>query len=416
MSDLPPAPDAHFTERIPYSPSGGVPEPITHPQQLARFIDALAQGTGPVALDAERASGFRYSGRAYLIQIRREGSGTALIDPLNFDDLSSVAEPIANEEWILHAATQDLPCLAEVGMQPTRLFDTELAGRLLGSDRVNLAALVDEQLGHYLPKGHGATDWSQRPFTTDQLRYAALDVELLIPLRHSLHEQLVANNLWTAAHEEFSALVHFTPRDRGPDPWRRTSGIHKVRSPQALATLRELWEVRDAIARSSDRAPGRVIPDAALVAIALAAPTSKAELDVIPECARLRGFRRLRSDVWQAIERARSLAAEELPRSESRGLPAPRAWKERNPPAARRLERARAAVSAVSATTRIPVENVLSPEALRQVCWHWPSDQPVELTALVAALRGQGAREWQCSLVAQPIMAAWLEPTVEARS
>lgn len=399
--------DEVAAERVPYSPADGIPAPLTRADELRRFIDALGDGSGPVAIDAERASGFRYSQRAYLIQIRREGAGTALIDPLHFSDLSALAAPIASEEWILHAATQDLPCLAEVGMRPTRLFDTELAGRLLGSERVNLAALVDEHLGHYLPKGHGATDWSQRPFTDEQLQYAALDVELLIPLRHSLQQRLLERNLWQAAEEEFATLVHFTPKERGPDPWRRTSGMHKVRSPRAMAVLRELWEVRDAIARETDRAPGRVIPDAALVAIAVAAPASRSDFESLPESSRVRGVTRHRRELWSAIERAHGLSAEDLPRSESRGLPAPRIWKDRNPDAWSRLDRARAALSSISETTHIPVENLLSPEALRYVCWHWPADQAPDRAAVAAALRDRGARSWQCSLVSDAISNAW---------
>ena len=118
----------------------------------------LAGGHGPFAVDAERASGFRYSNRAYLIQIRRAGAGTVLIDPVSHGGdpltvLRPVAEVLAEDEWILHAADQDLPCLAEVGMRPPALYDTELAGRLAGFDRVNLAAMAQRLLGLGLAKG-----------------------------------------------------------------------------------------------------------------------------------------------------------------------------------------------------------------------------------------------------------------------
>ena len=109
---------------------------------LAGVAARIAAATGPVAIDAERASGYRYSARAYLVQLRREGAGTALVDPIEMSDLTPLAEALTGPEWILHAATQDLPCLRELGLAPTSLFDTELAGRLLGYPRVGLATLV----------------------------------------------------------------------------------------------------------------------------------------------------------------------------------------------------------------------------------------------------------------------------------
>ena len=156
--------------------------------EIARAAKLLATGHGPFAIDAERASGFRYSNRAYLVQIRRNGAGTVLIDPVGHGadpmaTMAPVVEVLAEDEWVLHAADQDLPCLAELGMTPPALYDTELAGRLAGFDRVNLAAMVERLLGLQLTKGHGAADWSKRPLPPDWLNYAALDVEVLLELR-----------------------------------------------------------------------------------------------------------------------------------------------------------------------------------------------------------------------------------------
>jgi ribonuclease D len=118
-------------------PADGVPELIVDFDQIVAAARFLESGHGPFAVDAERASGFRYSGRAYLIQIRRAGAGTVLIDPVSGDGdpltrLQPIAEVLGGDEWILHAADQDLPCLAEVGLRPAALYDTELAGRLAG--------------------------------------------------------------------------------------------------------------------------------------------------------------------------------------------------------------------------------------------------------------------------------------------
>ena len=144
----------------------------------------IAAGEGPVAIDAERASGYRYGQRAYLVQVRREGAGTWLIDPVGCPDLTPLDEAIGAAEWILHAATQDLACLAEVGLRPRQLFDTELAARILGLPRVGLAAVVEHYLGLSLAKEHSAVDWSTRPLPEPWLRYAALDVEVLDELRN----------------------------------------------------------------------------------------------------------------------------------------------------------------------------------------------------------------------------------------
>src|ERR1700733_6927978 len=118
-------------------PADGVPDLSTTAGEIKAAAEWLAGGHGPVAVYAERASGFRYSNRAYLIQIRRAGAGTVLIDPVGgsgdpVEALRSIADVLSTDLWILHAADQDLPCLAEVGMRPPALYDTELAGRLAG--------------------------------------------------------------------------------------------------------------------------------------------------------------------------------------------------------------------------------------------------------------------------------------------
>src|ERR1700744_4029634 len=94
-------------------PAAGLPEPITTAAALAEVVEAVRTGTGPIALDAERASGYRYSQRAYLVQLRRAGVGTVLIDPIELPDLRALGQAMGDAEWILHAANQDLPCLAE---------------------------------------------------------------------------------------------------------------------------------------------------------------------------------------------------------------------------------------------------------------------------------------------------------------
>ena len=132
------------------APREGVPAVVETPQALRAAAAAIARGTGPVAVDAERASGYRYGQRAYLVQLRREGSGTHLVDPIAVPDLTVLADALEGTEWILHAASQDLPCLREIGLAPSILFDTELAGRLLGHARVGLSSMLEEVLGYSL--------------------------------------------------------------------------------------------------------------------------------------------------------------------------------------------------------------------------------------------------------------------------
>ena len=393
----------------PAEPRDGVPDVITTAAALAAYAGALARGTGPLAVDAERASGYRYSQRAYLIQLRREGAGSALIDPIAVPDLSPIAEATQGVEWILHAATQDLPCLAEVGLVPSSLFDTELAGRLLGRERVNLGALVRSEIGYVLEKGHGAADWSVRPLPANQLRYAVLDVEFLIELRDSLHASLTESGKWEWADEEFTSLLSFRPRERGEDAWRKTSGIHGVRKALNLAVVRELWHERDRVATRSDIATGRILPDTAIVAAAIALPKNVDELSALPPFSG-RGQQRRRTTWGAAIERAYALSDEDLPATSvtSTGPPPPRAWADRNPPAFARLEAAKAIVSEISESRGLPSENIVNPELLRRLCWEPPAE--ISTVTIEQALLAAGARPWQSALLTESLVTAWTAP------
>jgi ribonuclease D len=384
-------------------PAEGVPDVIVSERELARAATALAAGSGPAAIDAERASGYRYGQRAYLIQIRREGSGTWLIDPIACPDLSPIAEVIAEVEWILHAATQDLPCLAEVGLHPTHLFDTELGGRLVGLPRVGLAAVVEHYLGLSLAKEHSAVDWSTRPLPEPWLRYAALDVEVLGQVRDLMARDLVAQDKMVWAEQEFDALVGFTGPPVRVDPWRRTSGMHKLRNRRGAAMIRELWKTRDAIAIERDIAPGRILPDAALVDLATRAPKTDADISQSRPGGASRSVRRYQRQWLSALERARNLPEADLPALTVRpdGPPPARAWADRDPVAAARLAQARAALGEFARARCIPIENLLSPDSLRRVLWAPPVDPTVE--SIADALLTLGARRWQVD-IAGPIL------------
>src|SRR3954452_1733550 len=269
------------------TPSDGVPPVIADPPALAEAVRALASGTGPVAVDADRAAGHRYGQRAFLVQLGREGAGTVLLDPAALPDLSAVGGALADAEWVLHAATQDLPCLADVGMRPSRLFDTELGSRLAGLQRVGLAAVVEELLGLSLAKEHSAVDWSIRPLPEPWLRYAALDVEVLVELRDVLAAELERQGKLELGLGEVAAIAAPAPTTPRNDPWRRTSGMHRIRTRRQLAIVRELWLARDALAQEQDPPPGRITPASSVVEPAIAArPPRRAWTGIPPFTAR----------------------------------------------------------------------------------------------------------------------------------
>ena len=399
----------------------GLPAVVDTEESLADACAALAAATGPVAIDAERASGYRYSARAYLVQVRREGAGTFLVDPIAFESLAPLAEALGDAEWILHAATQDLPCLAEVGLRPASLFDTELAGRLLGYPRVGLGTLVETVLGRRMRKEHSAADWSTRPLPQPWLEYAALDVEVLLELREALLAELEAAGKAAWARQEFDRLLdHRAPVRQ--EAWRRTSGMHKVRGRRGLAAVRALWETRDSIARERDVTPGRVLPDSAIVAAARAMPADRGSLLRTPGF-HGRGAERYASRWVAALREAAEMPEPDLPARSPRadGPPMARAWAEKDPVAARRLTHAREAMTALAARLDMPVEQVLTPDVLRRVLWKPPRTRDPEAlaTAVAEQLTALGARPWQVErttgLVVEAVLAAELaaEPAAE---
>ncbi|MFD0549747.1 ribonuclease D [Streptomyces rectiviolaceus] len=399
-------PDDVETAPIPLDePRDGIPPVVADETSLAEVIAAFAAGSGPVAVDAERASGYRYGQRAYLVQLRREGAGSTLIDPVACPDLSGLGEAIAGAEWVLHAATQDLPCLREIGMIPTSIFDTELAGRLAGFPRVGLGAMVEGVLGFVLEKGHSAVDWSTRPLPDPWLRYAALDVELLVDLRDALEKELDRQGKLEWAREEFDAISSAPPPPPRVDPWRRTSGMHKVRRRRQMAVVRELWTARDKVAQRRDVSPGKVLSDGAIVEAALGLPPNVHALAALPGFGHRMGRRQL--EQWQAaVDRAKAVPDAELPQPGQAvsGPPPPRSWADRDPAAAARLSAARAAVSALAEELNMPQENLITPDTVRRVCWEPPAQ--VDADSVSAALAAHGARRWQIQQVTPSLITA----------
>ena len=406
-ADADPGPAEHPVEPL-LEPRDGLPPLVDTARALETATAALAAGTGPVAVDAERASGFRYGHRAFLVQLRRQGAGTVLIDPVACTDLSGLDRALAGTEAVLHAASQDLPCLADLGYRPRQLFDTEVAGRLLGYPRVGLATLVETILHLGLEKSHSAADWSTRPLPQDWLLYAALDVEVLVELRDQLAAQLTEQGKLEWARQEFAAALAAGPPPPRADPWRRTSGIHRVRNRRGLAVVRELWQERDKIARRRDLSPTKVLPDAAIVEAARLMPAGVDELAAIAGFSG-RSARRHLPEWQRALARARALPDRALPTASAPpgdGPPPAHRWQERDPEAARRLTAVRAVVAALADSHTMPAENLLQPDAVRRLAWQPPP--AVTPAAIAAELAGYGARPWQIELTSVPIARALL--------
>ncbi|KAA9393451.1 ribonuclease D [Kocuria coralli] len=385
-------------------PHDGLPRVLDTRSQLERAAEHLHVATGPLAIDTERASGFRYGQRAFLVQLRREGAGTILIDPEAVGSLGIINEALAGVEWVLHAATQDLPCLRELDMWPDRLFDTELGGRLAGLPRVGLAAETEELLGFTLAKEHSAVDWSKRPLPEPWLTYAALDVEVLVQLRWAVEDLLREQGKLDWALEEFEAIRTAPPAPPRKDPWRRTSGITKVRNRRQLTALRNLWTAREDLARNRDISPGRLLPDSALVAAATTMPRT------VPQLLKTQGFHgraaAREAPRWlAALQEARG-AEDLVPYTvASDALPPVKAWDTKRPDAATRLKKFKPMIAELAAQHGMPTENLLVPEHLRRFAWSPPRSTTDE--AVAAQLAELGARQWQIAICAPALGKTW---------
>ena len=424
--------------RLLKEPRGGVPNVTSTLTDYHRYCEALAEADGPLAADAERASGFRYGHEDWLIQFKREGAGIALLDPIALTeagaDWNEFNDAVGDAVWILHDSLMDLPGFADIGLKPKALFDTEIAARLLGLHRFGLAAVTEHYLGITLAKEHSAADWSYRPLPRDWRNYAALDVEVLIELEELMRKDLKSHGKDEWAAEEFShALAEgLGPhRSHHPIPWLRISHITQLsRDPKGLAIAKSLWEERDRLARQYDIAPTLLLTDASIIEAATAKPHNAAQfraLRSLNERVRIRTGteqdkmferyapiqREVKPKVWKvAIDRALALKPSEWPtmpspEQDENGMVvnAPRSmklWQQRHPDRYERLQRVRRVVNQIAEDTRTPPEIVIKPQILRNLCWSENvSDLDVE-----EFLAQQGARNWQVRLIAPSVSSA----------
>jgi ribonuclease D len=334
-----------------------------------------------------------------------------LIDPTSIKDLTPLRQLLNNKSWILHAATQDLPCLFELELTPGEIFDTELAARLLSLPHVGLGGLLEDELQITLDKEHSAADWSKRPLPQDWLVYAALDVEFLHQLRKSLKQKLIDNNKLNLAQQEFKALCSWQSPGLRNDPWRRTSGMHEVRGGQDSAIVRQIWLKRDEIAQQRDIAAGRVLNDAGIVEIAAKKPKTVQELKDLASIK----YRPAKNDaeIWfEQLQIALQMGPDQWPVKQkgAESYPAPKSWLEKRPEAYHRLQFVKAQLHKLSEELLIPVEHLCSPDLVKKWCWDKPTDQ---LETINDWLISQGARDWQAQNLAPVLLSSLDNPKVD---
>ncbi|BDR53124.1 ribonuclease D [Bombiscardovia nodaiensis] len=418
-------------------PREGVPEVIDTGEAFEAMCRDFAQAEGSVAADAERASGFRYGQEDYLVQFKRTGAGIALVDPValkatgaTWDDFN---QALGDASWIIHDSKQDLPGFMDLGMKPQALFDTELAARMLGLHHVNLAAVTEHYLGLTLAKEHSAADWSYRPLPRDWRNYAALDVELLIELEAAMWQDLRSQGKDEWARQEFAWLLEVGGQRKEPSeqPWRHISHINVLsRDRRGLAIARALWTKRDELARAYDIAPSLLLSDEAIIEAAQRKPHNGRQfrsIRALNERVRMhtgseqdKMFERyapiqrsVRPGVWKAaILQALQLGPSDLPKppkprrdddEESKAPRSMKAWKH-HPQRYARLNAVRALVGQVAQDTHTPVDILLKPQYLRDLCW---TDEPA-LRDVSEFLAQEGARPWQISLLSASVSRAMM--------
>lgn len=377
------------------APKEGIPDLINDAPALDHAASLLERSGEPTALDTERAQGYRYGGGAYLVQLRKSDVGSFLIDPQALPDLSSMTRALSGT-WLLHAADQDLACMADLGLVPDSIFDTEIAAKLLGFTRFSLGAMTEQILGISLDKSHQNEDWSLRPFPIDWLRYAALDVELLPELQWEMSRRLEDAGRTDWAAQEFDHLLTHPLQPREPN-WRDLKGLGKVKTQAGLATARELWLAREALGKELDVAPGRILPTRGIIDAAMEQPRTKGRLTSIDSFRRSRA-RKYTDLWWSAVTKARSLPDSQLPelrvKPDPNHVPAASVWKRQDPVAWDRLQAMRTLASRAAEPLGIQPDVVLAPKVQREVAWR-PLTRDFE-----EALYEGGARPWQIQQLA----------------
>ena len=445
-------------------PREGVPEVIDTLEAYKEYCNWLASGSGSLAADAERASGFRYGHEDWLIQFKRKGAGIGLLDPIALGKLGvdwhEFNEAVGDAPWIIHDSMQDLPGFFDIGLRPRALFDTEIAAKLLGRKRFGLSSVTEYYLGLTLAKEHSAADWSYRPLPRDWRNYAALDVELLIELEEVMSGELKKQGKISWANQEFAHLLSKGAQKKAPhpNPWLRISHISVLMHDKiGLMIAKELWQKRDELARQYDIAPTLLLSDAAIIEAGKRKPSNSREfrsIRILNERVRIHTGseqdkmferyapiqRKIKPNVWKnviedAINRAKSgevaiidyaqssndeddcgcsnesslIAKNVQDAQESQDVQesqaAPRSmkyWREHHPKRYERLQNVKRSLIKISEDTHTPSEVIIKPQIIRNLCWQ----DDVEHINVKEFLDEQGARMWQSDLIAESVTRA----------
>ena len=238
-------------------------------------------GARRLAIDTEADSLYHYFEKVCLLQLSTY-SETFIIDPLTVTVVGELAPLISDPsvEKVFHAAGYDVFCLRrDFNFTFANIFDTHLAGSLLGYEYLGLDAMMEKVLGIHHSKDCQRDDWSQRPLHAEQLEYAAMDTHHLLRLRDALERELLLKDRMEWAREEFAAVAatERSEKEFDPEGFRRIKGFHALDVGKRLI-LRALYLFRDNAARKLDAPPFKVLNNSVLADLARRPPLSAQEL------------------------------------------------------------------------------------------------------------------------------------------
>ncbi len=292
-----------------------LPRWIKTPEEIAALAAAL-EGAATVAIDTEADSLHHYPGKLCLVQVASDRGQAHLIDPLALPSLLALGPLCADPATVkvLHAAENDLAYLKRLyGFSFVSLFDTALAARLLGVAALSLDGLLAQFLELTPVKSRQKDDWSRRPLSAEQEAYALNDVLHLGDLRARLIDELVAKGRLEWVEEECAALAASSLPERviDPDAYLKLKGAKDL-DQRGWGVLRELYQMREAMALRLDRPPFMIVGNESLVALAAKRPRTMEDVLAVPGCSQS-VVRRAGAAILDAVARGESLAADELP-------------------------------------------------------------------------------------------------------
>ncbi len=231
-------------------------EYITEQKNLQAFVER-AEKSSLLAVDTEFLREKTYYAKLCLLQFATDNE-VVIVDPFAVCDLKVLNPLFLNDDIVkvFHAAGQDLEIIYhELGVLPHPLFDTQLAAALLGqSCQIGYGALVQTMCDVALKKNDSYTDWSARPLSESQLKYAADDVVYLPKLYHTMKAELEDLHRLHWLDSDFEDLIDPDRYVNDPRQWYR-----RLKRANQL-TRRQLAAAREVSAWREERARERNIP------------------------------------------------------------------------------------------------------------------------------------------------------------